>query len=104
MEQMCIWHARAQKQTLHAESIEEHKITKCCIGSMKGRKYTLYTDPYLGGERGSKHAKSDVLSPIANDSAHASQARMASGLTFSLSPTQIMPMHAPVSLATQLMP
>jgi hypothetical protein len=41
---------------------------------------------------------------MANDSAHASQAGMAPGLAFPLSPIQIIPMHASVPLATQPMP
>jgi hypothetical protein len=39
------------------KSIEECEITECYIGSVKERKYTLYTNPYLRGERGSKHVK-----------------------------------------------
>jgi hypothetical protein len=54
------------------ESIEKHEITEHCIGSIKGKKYTLYTDPCSGEEQDSKHAKSDALSPTANDSSHAS--------------------------------
>jgi hypothetical protein len=103
-EKMGIQHAYAQKQAPHVESIKEHEITEHCIGSVNGRKHTLYADPYSGGEQGSKCAKSDVLSSVANDSACASQAGTAPGLMFLLSLTQIMPMHTPVPLATQPMP
>jgi hypothetical protein len=61
-EKMGIQHAYAQKQAPHVESIKEHEITEHCIGSVNGRKHTLYTDPYSGGEQGSKCAKSECSS------------------------------------------
>jgi hypothetical protein len=41
---------------------DEHGLTERSLGAVKGKRKRLHNDPYAGGERSGKRAKSDALS------------------------------------------
>jgi hypothetical protein len=47
---------------------EERGLTERSIGAVKGKRKRLHNDPYAGGKRSGKRAKSDALSQAANAS------------------------------------
>jgi hypothetical protein len=51
---------------------EECGLTERSIGTTKGKRIRVYSDPYAGGEQSGKRAKPDALSTVANARAHAS--------------------------------
>lgn len=73
-ERMGARRVRARKQPQPAKPAEERGITERSIGAAKGKKRKIYDDPYAGGERSGKRAKSDALSAAANERARASRA------------------------------
>jgi hypothetical protein len=83
---------RAPKQNKRLP--EERELNTRKIGVVKGRRPRAHNDPYGGGERPGKRAKSDAISPEANERARASAQSASIPASSNTAPPFTQPAHA----------
>jgi hypothetical protein len=79
----------------HKRLPEERGLTERSIGATKGKRISVYSDPYAGGERSGKRAKPDALSAVANACARTSVHPSAGVPASSFPASQPLPATAP---------